>query len=123
MDFLLLLRPGRAPFDEEAVFSAMRQMPGVEKADRKRRIDSLLEAHVWHRGDATIARLSEDRTSISLSGSGVAAFFAAFELGRRLGVPIRVVDSDYAIDVLIDQVASPEDLQIRYERACSEAES
>ncbi len=117
MDFLLLLRVDGLPFDEAAVFKAITALPGLEKADREQRIDALLEAHIWHDKDATIVRLSEDRARLSLSGSSPAAFFAAFELGRRLGVPTRIVDSNYVIDVPIDEVASPEDLQSRYETA------
>lgn len=117
MNFLLLLRLDESAFEEAAVFGAVRLLPGLERADRQRRIDSVLEGHVWHEGDGTIVRLSEDRSAISLSGSGPATFSAAFALSRLLPVPVHVVDSDYVLDIPMKDVESADDLRRRYQEA------
>ena len=78
---------------------------------------AIIEADYVEPEDLTIVALSGSRKSIALSGTTDAAFRAALILQRNLDCPLRLVDSGYSFDLVLDGFSSIEELQSAIENA------
>ena len=78
---------------------------------------AVIEADYVEPEDWTIVGLNGSQKSISLSGTTDAAFRAALILQRSLGIPLRIIDSEYSFDLVFSNVANEEELQTAIDKA------
>jgi hypothetical protein len=76
-----------------------------------------IEADYVEHEDRTIVGLSRSRRSISLAGTTDAAFHAALILQRDLGTPLRLVDTGYTFDFILEGSLTVEELRAAVEDA------
>jgi hypothetical protein len=78
---------------------------------------ALIEAQYSEGQDSTIVRLSGNRETISLSGTSDAALQAVLIFQRRLQRPLRLIDTDYTFDLILQEFANIEELRAAIESA------
>ena len=71
---------------------------------------AVIEADYVEPEDQSIVGLSKSRTSISLSGMSDVTLRAVLILQKSLELPLRMVDSDYSIDLILQDCPSVEAL-------------
>ncbi len=120
MDFLVLFAGEDKKFDEEMVFQILANIPGVYDLKREPNVDAVIEGRCDFEDDSTIVRLSEDLETITISGTGKASLQLALEIQKALGTPLRVFDSDYSFDLMLNEINSLSDFEEKIASANSE---
>jgi hypothetical protein len=117
MQSILLLNPDDRPFEMAAIRHVFESEPGFQDIRYDEPGGALIEADYIEFEDSTIVGLSRSRQSIWLSGTTDAALRAALVLQKRLGTPLRLIDSDYSLDLLLEGVSNVEQLRAAFENA------
>lgn len=110
MQILLMYVAEAVAFDEERVRRALVGLRGTSELRREELTDSPIEANYVAGGDSTVVRLSQDRQTLSIHGTGVAArrFVVAFQ--ARYGGPLHLIDDSYTFDEVVDGSQSDGDV-------------
>jgi hypothetical protein len=108
---LLVFRGKDLQLDADQVRSVLSTIEGVRDLTSADPFGGLLECEFDFKGDSTIIRLNRDASALSLSGLGDASLWMAMELQRRLGVPLRAVDTNYSFDVSLSAFGTLDELR------------
>jgi hypothetical protein len=106
MQSLLLFNSDERPFAVDAIHSIFQSESGFQDVRFNEPGGAVVEAVYVELQDWTIVRLSGNRETISLSGTTDAALRAALILQRHLLTPLRIIDSDYAFDLVLSDFSS-----------------
>ena len=117
MHSILLLSPDDRPFDASAIEQVFRAESGFCDVRLNEPGGAAVESDYDYRGFHTIARLSRDLQRISLSGTSDATLHAALFLQRSLGTPLRMFDTEYSFDLVLEGLPDVEALRCAIENA------
>ncbi len=117
MHSLLLFATDSRAISVESLQRIFRSVSGFGEV-RYNPIPSIpIEADFAEGDGSTIVDLSDDSTTISIQGTSGAALSAAFILQRHLDMPLRIIDTDYSFDLILQDYARLEDLQAAIRKA------
>ncbi len=116
MHNVLLMNPDGDTFDIKAIARILGPGNGFRDVRFDEPGGALIEAEYIEPGGRTIVRLSGSCKSISFSGTSDCAFRAALILQRQLDMPLRMVDTDYSFDLILDGVSNVEELRAAIEK-------
>ena len=111
MQSILLLNPDDRPFEIEAIQHVFQSEPGFRDVRFNEPGGVGIEADYVEPEDWTIVGLCGSRKSISLSGTTDAALRAALILQKNLNTPLRMVDTDYSFDLILQNIPNVETLR------------
>jgi hypothetical protein len=117
MQSILLFNQDDRPFELEAIQRVFQTEIGFRDIRLNEPGGAIIEADYIEPEDWTIVGLSGSRKSISLSGTTDAALRAAFTLQRNLGTPLRIIDSDYSFDLVLQNYSTVDELRAAIESA------
>jgi hypothetical protein len=117
MHSILLFRPDDRPFDIPAVQRVFQSEPDFHNVRFDTPGGTAVEADYIQHAFRTIVGLSGDHGTISLRGVSDASLRAALILQRHLDTPLRMVDTDYSFDLILEGVSTVEELRDAIERA------
>jgi hypothetical protein len=117
MQSVLLLNPDDRPFEPATIQHVFESEPGFQDIRFNEPGGAVIEADYFQSEDSTIIGLSRSLKSIWLSGTTDAALHAALVLQRSLGTPLRLVDSDYSFDLLLEGFSNVEELRAAIAKA------
>ena len=117
MTSILLIRLDEMRFDIAAVTHFLSTHNGFQDLRVDEPGGAAVEAYYREAEDWTVVRLSEDAARISLSGSSNAALRAALILQNNLNVPMRMFDTNYSFDLVLDGLSSIEELRDAIDRS------
>jgi hypothetical protein len=110
MHSLLLFDVNEQPIDLAAIEDIFRSEAGFHEVRRNTPIGTPIEADFVDRGDFTTVGVSTDCETISIRGTSGAALQVAWLLHTQLRMPLRMVDTEYSFDLMLDDFASIEEL-------------
>ena len=119
MQSILLFRPDDRPFEIEALQQVFQSEPGFRDVRFNDPGGAAVEAEYIEPEFRTIVRLSGDYDTISLTGTSDAALRAALILQKNLGTPLRMVDTDYSFDLVLEGFSNVEEVRAAMEKAQS----
>ena len=119
MKMLLLFIGENKNLDKNNLVEILQEIPGTQDVRKGNFLGSILECDFSYEADFTIVRLSNDLKTISISGTGDASLKIALEIQKRYSKAIRVVDSDYSFDLVLEQMVSVSELRQRMLEASS----
>jgi hypothetical protein len=108
---ILLLRIDEMPFDPIAVQQVLSTEGGFRDVRFNEPGVAVIEADYVEPEDWTIVSLSRSLTRISLSGTSDAAFRAALILQKHLLCPLRMIDTDYSFDLVLQNYSNVDELR------------
>ena len=111
MQNLLVFYPDDRSFAVEAIERIFQSESGFRDVRFNEPGGALIEAIYVEDQDSTIVRLSGNRKTVSLSGQTDAALHAALILQKHLQGPIRIIDWDYAFDLVLSDFKDIEELR------------
>jgi hypothetical protein len=117
MHNILLFDPDDRPFDVTVIERVFRSERGFYDVRLNEPGGAYIEAEFTLGDYKTIARLGDKRNTISLSGTSDAALQAALILQKKLGTPLRMVDTDYSFDLILRDIPDIETLRIAIQNA------
>jgi hypothetical protein len=117
MQGILLFSPDDRPFEVAAIQHVFQSDPGFRDVRFDEPGGAVIEAEYVEPEGRTIVGLSESRTTIFLSGTSHTAFRAALILQRNLDTPLRLVDTDYSFDLILEGLSNVEELRAAIEKA------
>jgi hypothetical protein len=117
MQMLLLYYPDDRLFAAESIQQVFESESGFRDVRFNEPGGALLEAIFVDDQDSTIVRLSRNRKTVSLSGQTGAALHAALIMQRHLQGPIRIIDLDYAFDLVLSDFKDIDELRTAIENA------
>ncbi len=117
MTNILLLRIDERPFDVAAVAHIFSTQSGFRDVRFEEPGGAAVEADYTEPEDWTIVSLSENPSRISLSGTSDAALRAALILQTHLKVPLRIFDTNYSFDLMLQNYATVDELRAAIESA------
>jgi len=117
MTNILLIRIDEMPFDVSAVAHIFSTQSGFRDVRFDEPGGAAVEADYREPEDWTIISLSGDRGAISLSGTSDAALRAALILQTHLNFPLRIFDTNYSFDLMLQDYSNVEDLRAAIEAA------
>lgn len=126
MDALLISTVQGVPFNADRVRVILEGTIGVTRFFEGG-INAVFEAHYEYGGYATIARLKENKQTISVARINDASIQLAYLLQQGYPEPLRVIDLDYSFDLVMDTFASATEMsEVMYtaiEKAAAETDS
>jgi hypothetical protein len=117
MHSILLFNPDNRPFEAAVIELVFQSEPGFRDVRFNEPGGAYIEAEYVLGDYKTIARLSENCDTISLSGTSDAALHAALILQSNLHSPLRMVDTDYSFDLILRDIPDIETLRIAIQSA------
>lgn len=111
MKTLLLFIGENQQFAPNQITSILPEIPGTYNLKLGNFVGSILECEFADQNDFTIIRLSDDLETISISGAIDAGLKIALEIQKRYPKAIRLIDSDYNFDLVLDQIGSVSELR------------
>lgn len=117
MTSILLLRLDEMPFDVAAVAHVLSTHSGFRDVRFDEPGGAAVEADYREHEDWTIVRLSENPNRISLSGTSDATLRAALLLQSNLKVPLRIFDTNYSFDLVLEDYSTVDELRAAIESA------
>jgi hypothetical protein len=117
MTNILLLRIDELPFDVSAVAHIVSTQSGFRDVRFDEPGGAAVEADFTDSENRTIVSLGENPSRISLSGTSDAALRAALILQTHLKVPLRIFDTNYSFDLMLQDYSNVEDLRAAIEAA------
>lgn len=106
MNSLIICGDAGFIFDEEEVFRHLQDIAGVYNLERGHFVGAVLQGEYAFNGDRTIVRLSADRESITMAGTGDASLQLALELQQRAEQSLFVTDFGYDFNFSLQEVAT-----------------
>ncbi len=119
MNILILFIGENKKFDENKILSILQDIPGIQNLREGNFVGSILECEFSEEDDFTLIRLSDDLETISISGIGDASLKIALEIQKRYPRAIRVVDSNYNFELVIEEMESVNEFRQRILEASS----
>jgi hypothetical protein len=119
MHSLLLFDVNEREIPLEAVQRIFQTVTGLERVRYNTPIGIPIEADYVDGQDFTTVELDPERKTISTRGTSVAALSAAWIMHTYLGIPLRMVDTDYSFDLILSDFSSIEDLERAIDKARS----
>ncbi len=117
MHNLLLMNPDGKAFDTSAVGRSCESERGFRDVRLDEPGGAVIKADYVDPDGRTVVGLSGSRKSISLSGTSDAALRAALILQRNLNSPLRMVDTDYSFDLIVQDCPNVRTLRDAIENA------
>ena len=117
MHNILLFDPDDRPFEVAAIERVFRSERGFYDIRLNEPGGAYIEAEFTLGDYKTIARLGDDRSTISLSGTSDAALQAALILQNNLGTPLRMIDTEYSFDLILRGIPDVETLRAAIQNA------
>ena len=117
MHNLLLFDPNERPLSVDTLDRIFRSVAGFSQVRYNTPIGTPIEADYAKDGDFTTVRLDSERETISISGTSDAALQAAWLLQTHLQTPLRLVDTDYSFDLVVNDFKSLEELHAAIDSA------
>ncbi len=117
MHSILLFNPDDRPFEVAVIERVLRSEPGFGDVRFNEPGGAYIEAEYVLGDYKTIARLSGNCGTISLSGTSDAALHAALILQSNLQAPLRMVDTDYSFDLILRDIPDIETLRTAIQNA------
>lgn len=117
MHSILLFRPDDRPFEIAALRHVFQSEPGFQNIRFDDPGGDAIEANYIEPEFRTMIGLSGDHGTISLRGVSDASLRASLILQRRLGMPLRMVDTDYSFDLILEGLSTVEELRDAIEKA------
>ncbi len=117
MQRLLVFRSDNLQFDREVIQALFETEDGFRGLRHREPGGAVIEAEFVQGEDSTIARLSSDLETISLSGASDAALRVVLLLGSRQDQPLRIIDTDYSFDLTLGDYANVEELRAAIDTA------
>jgi hypothetical protein len=111
MHNILLFNSNDQPFDIASVRHIFQTTSGFRDVRVNLPSGRPIEADFGDSNDSTAVGLSGDRETISLRGTSDAALRAALLLQRGIGIPLRIIDTDYSFDLNLSDYSSVADLR------------
>jgi len=111
MKTLLLFIGENQQFAPNQITSILPEIPGTYNLKSGNFVGSILECEFADQNDFAIIRLSDDLETISISGAIDAGLKIALEIQKRYPKAIRLIDSDYSFDLVLDQIGSVSELR------------
>jgi hypothetical protein len=111
MHNILLFDANDQPFDVATVGRIFQTQSGFRDVRFNLPSGRVIEADYAASDDWTAVGLSGDRETISLRGTSDAALGAALILQRNLGMPLRIIDTDYSFDLNLQDYSSVTELR------------
>jgi hypothetical protein len=108
---ILLFNPDERPFEVAVIERVFQSEPGFSDVRYDEPGGAYIEAEYVLGEYRTIARLSGNYSTISLSGTSDAALQAALILQSNLHTPLRMVDTDYSFDLILSDIPDIETLR------------
>ncbi len=117
MQMLLLFNSDNRPFDVERIHDIFRSESKFHEVRFNTPGGSVIEADYIDGQDSTIVRLGDDLETVSLSGQTDAALHAALIVQSHLQSPIRIIDLDYAFDLVLSHFKDIDELRSAIDNA------
>jgi hypothetical protein len=117
MHNILLFDRNERPISVDALDRIFRSVAGFGQVRYNTPIGTPIEADYAEDDDSTTVRLDSERETISISGTSDAALQAAWILQLQLQTPLRIVDTDYSFDLVLNDFKSLEELQAAIDSA------
>ena len=117
MQMLLLYYPDNRLFAAESIQRIFESESGFRHVRFNEPGGALIEAIYVGDQDSTIVRLSGNRKTVSLSGQTDATLRAALIVQSHLQGPIRIIDLDYAFDLVLSDFKDIEELRSAIDNA------
>ncbi len=117
MHNVLLFRPDDSPFDVAAIRHAFEVGPGFRNVRTGAPYGSAIEADYVEPESRTTAILNGKLDTISIRGVSDASLRAALILQSHLNIPLRMVDTGYTFDLILEGVATVAELWSAIENA------
>ena len=99
MRSLILFRDDKSAFDQSEIASVARTINGADSFSDDGSDFCTLKFHYRTHSDQTIARLSKDRKTVEIAGTGIASQRIAWAIQERVRQPLHVIDTDYSFDI------------------------
>jgi hypothetical protein len=110
MQSILLFSPDDRPFELAAIQRVFQSEPRFRDVRFNEPGGAVIEADYVEPEGRTIVGLSGSRTSISFSGISDATLRAVLILQRNLDTPLRMVDTNYSFDLILQDFPNVETL-------------
>ncbi len=117
MHSILLFRPDDRRFEIAAVRHVFESEPGFHNVRFDTPGNTAVEADYIEPEFRTMISLSGDHGTISLRGVSNASLRASLILQRRLDTPLRMVDTDYSFDLILEGLSTVEELRDAIEQS------
>lgn len=111
MKTLLLFIGEDEKFDASQIASILPEIPGTHNLKQGNFVGSILECEFADENDFTIIRLSDDLETISIYGNGDASLKIALSIQKLYPKPIRLIDSEYSFDLVLEKIESVSELR------------
>ena len=110
MQSILLFSPNERPFELAAIQRVFQSEPGFRDIRFNEPGGAVIEADYVDPDGRSIVGLSGDYDTISLSGISDATLRAVLILQRNLDMPLRMVDTNYSFDLILQDFPNVETL-------------
>jgi hypothetical protein len=117
MHNLLLFDVNEQEIPVDALQRIFQSVTGFQELRHNTPIGTPIEADYIEGQDFTTVGLDSNRETISIRGTSGAALSAAWILQRYLGIPLRMVDTDYSFDLVLSSFSNIEELQAAIDKA------
>lgn len=111
MQFLMMYISETAEFGVDDVKSAFQSVAGVSEVRENNLVACALECDFSWGEETVIARLAEDRQSVSVDRTGEASRRFALEFQRQYGQPLHLIDEDYTFDEVLTEETTLADVE------------
>ncbi len=119
MKTLLLFLSKNEQFYTPEIALILQEIPGTNNLKEGNFVGSILECEFSDENDFTLIRLSDDLETITISGMGNASLKISLEIQKRYPKPIRLIDSDYTFDLVLEKIGSMSELRQKMLEASS----
>lgn len=113
MNILILFINDNEKFDKKKILPILQEISGTKNLKEGNFIGSIIECEYSYEDDFTLVRLSEDLETITISGMGDSSLKIALEIQKRYPTAIRVVDSDYNFELILEELESVSEFRQR----------
>lgn len=117
MHSLMLFDSTGRKISVDALRRALSSIPQCKQIRESASSGTPLQADYAEGDDFTTIYLISSHEAISIRGTSGAALSAAWAIHAKLGIPLRMVDTDYSFDLLLDQFSTLEQLSAAIDQA------
>ena len=117
MHSLLLLDADEREIPVDELRRILQSATGFQRLRQNTPAGIPIEADFVEGTDFTTVGLSTTRKAISIRGTSGAALSAAWILRNHLDIPLRMVDTDYSFDLMLQDYATIDELEAAIDEA------
>ncbi|WP_449416309.1 hypothetical protein [Phormidium nigroviride] len=114
MKTLMLFISKNEQFDPQQIALMLQEIPGTNNLKEGNFVGSILECEFSDENNFSLIRLSDDLETITISGMGGmgnASLKISLEIQKRYPKPLRLIDSDYTFDLVLEKILSLSELR------------